>query len=201
MHCVSRWLKKRSWILIADGGFTCSHLARACSKCGVSFICRFRLDARLFDFASNKTRVRRPSLAGKRLTTLKHLIESNKISWEKVTVRWYGGMEKELYIHSDVCLWYAAKSAPVAIRWVIVKDAKKPDKIESFFSADVTNDPIKILEWFVLRWNVEVTFQESRRHLGFETQRQWSEKAISRTTPILLGLYSLVCLFAYQMKM
>jgi hypothetical protein len=55
------------------------------------------------------------------------------------------------------------------------------------------------VEGFVLRWNVEVTFEEGRRHLGLETQRQWSDKAIVRTTPVLLGLFSLVCLMAYRL--
>src|SRR5918992_4648309 len=52
-----------------------------------------------------------------------------------------------------------------------------------------------------MRWQLEVTFQEARRHLGFETQRQWSEMAIGRTTPALLGLFSVVTLFAHQRMM
>src|SRR4051794_26339082 len=52
-------------------------------------------------------------------------------------------------------------------------------------------EPVRILSWFVLRWKMEVTFQEARRHLGLETQRQWSELAIRRTTPALLGLFSI----------
>jgi hypothetical protein len=49
-------------------------------------------------------------------------------------------------------------------------------------------------------WQIEVTFQEARRHLGFETQRQWSDLAIRRTTPALLGLFSIVTLLAHQQK-
>ncbi len=44
-------------------------------------------------------------------------------------------------------------------------------------------------EWSALRWRIEVTFQETRAHLGLETQRQWSDRAMSRTTPVLLGLF------------
>ena len=47
---------------------------------------------------------------------------------------------------------------------------------------------------------MEVTFREVRDHLGVETQRQWSEKAIARTTPCLLGLFSLVTLLAAQLS-
>ena len=73
-------------------------------------------------------------------------------------------------------------------------------KPEAFFSTDVNLSPIKIVEYYVLRWNVEVTFEESRRHLGIETQRQWSDKAIERTTPVLFGLYSIVCLIALRLS-
>ena len=62
---------------------------------------------------------------------------------------------------------------------------------------DLAADPAQILAWFVLRWRVEVTFEEVRRHLGVETQRQWSDLAIRRTTPALLGLFSLVTLWAH----
>jgi hypothetical protein len=48
----------------------------------------------------------------------------------------------------------------------------------------------------VKRWQMEATFQEVRQRLGFETQRQWSEMAIRRTAPALLGLFSLITLLA-----
>ena len=44
------------------------------------------------------------------------------------------------------------------------------------------------------RWTLETACEESRAHLGLETQRQWSDRAIERTTPLLFGLYSLVAL-------
>ena len=86
------------------------------------------------------------------------------------------------------------------IRWVLVANPEKPDEHEAFFSTDIHINPKKIIEWFVLRWNIEVTFQEVRAHLGVETQRQWSDKAIGRTTPVLMALYSLTCVFAHEMR-
>jgi hypothetical protein len=59
--------------------------------------------------------------------------------------------------------------------------------------------PEQVLAWFVLRWRVEVTFEEVRAHLGVETQRQWSDLAIARTTPALLGLFSVVTLLAHRL--
>lgn len=60
--------------------------------------------------------------------------------------------------------------------------------------------PQQILEWFVRRWQMEVTFEEARAQLGMETQRQWSDLAITRTTPILLGLFSLVTILANHLQ-
>jgi hypothetical protein len=42
-----------------------------------------------------------------------------------------------------------------------------------------------------------VTLEEARRYLDLETQRQWSESAVRRATPALLGLFSLVTLLAH----
>jgi len=53
-----------------------------------------------------------------------------------------------------------------------------------------------ILTWFIRRWRLEVTFEESKAHLGIETQRQWNDLAIARTTPSLYGLFSVVTLMA-----
>ncbi len=55
------------------------------------------------------------------------------------------------------------------------------------------------MEDFVKRWPIEVTYEESRAHLGVETQRQWSDLAIERSTHALLGLYSLVTLLGHAL--
>jgi hypothetical protein len=52
----------------------------------------------------------------------------------------------------------------------------------------------------IKRWSIEVTFEESRAHLGIETQRQWSDLAIERSTPCLFGLYSLVALLGHALN-
>ena len=64
---------------------------------------------------------------------------------------------------------------------------------------DLNATPEQIVEWYVLRWQREVTCEETRAHLGIETHRQWAELAIARTTPALVGLFSLVTLFAHQL--
>jgi BarA-like signal transduction histidine kinase len=88
----------------------------------------------------------------------------------------------------------------VAIRYVLVADPEGKLRMEAFFCTDLEATPVEILPWVVMRWSVEVTFEESRAHLGLETQRQWSDRAIARTTPVLLAVFSLVTVLALQLS-
>jgi hypothetical protein len=86
---------------------------------------------------------------------------------------------------------------PVPIRWVLIGDPQGQFATQALFCTDLEATPLQIVSWFVLRWQLEVTFHAARAHLGVETQRQWSQRAIARTTPALLGRFSLVTLLAH----
>ena len=101
-------------------------------------------------------------------------------------------------ICTDTAVWYHNGKPAVPIRWVLIRDPTGNFKTRALICTDQSATPDHILTWFVRRWQVEVTFQEVRTHLGVETQRQWSQKAIARTTPILMGLFSWVTLLAHQ---
>lgn len=117
--------------------------------------------------------------------------------WTSVVVAdWYGGGERIVELASATAVWYSSGSPPVPLRWVLVRDPRGAFATQALLCTDPGAEPERILSWFVLRWQMEPTFQEARLHLGVETQRQWSEKAIRRTTPALLGLFSLVTLLA-----
>ena len=97
---------------------------------------------------------------------------------------------------SATAVWYHTGLPPVPLRWVLIRDSQGQFDTQALLCTDVTVTADQILAWFVLRWQLEVTFEETRRHLGVETQRQWSDLAIQRATPALLGLFSLVTLLA-----
>ena len=119
--------------------------------------------------------------------------------WRPVTTaNWYGKGERTVEVASATALWYHTGLPPVPLRWVLIRDPQEKFEPQALLCTDLAAEPARILSWFVLRWKMEVTFQEARRHLGVETQRQWSELAIRRTTPALLGLFSLVTLFAHR---
>jgi hypothetical protein len=132
------------------------------------------------------------------LPNLSEVAEDPATVWKPVKIaNWYGSGERMVEVSSKTAVWYSTGLFAVPVRWVLVRDPEGGFKPQALLCTDLDADPQKILRWFVMRWQLEVTFQEMRRHLGFETQRQWSEMAIRRTTPALLGLFSLITLFAH----
>ena len=199
---VSRWLGQRAWVLVGDGTYACVRLALACAAARpVTLVSRLRLDARLYAFPGPPVPHRRgpKPRKGKRCAALGHRLAEAYRRGKDVEIPWYGGITRRIRVLSDSCLWYTLGEPPVAIRWVWVIDPTAQHAPLAVFSTDLDLTPEQIVAWFVQRWNVEVTFEESRRHLGVETQRQWSDLAIARTTPALFALFSLVCLIAYRL--
>lgn len=200
MRCVSRWLKRKAWILVGDGAYACMALAKSCVKSGATLISRLRLDAQLYEApeAKKKGKRGRNRVKGKRIQLKELLVDPSQV-WQTLTVKWYGGEQRTIECLTFECLWYHAGELPLKLRIVLVKTPNGKNEAETFFSTNLTNSPTQIIEWFVLRWNIEVTFAETRAHLGIETQRQWSDQAIARTTPLLMALLSILVLVAVKM--
>jgi len=186
--------------LIGDNAYSVIDLGLSCQNLGVTLIAPIRMDARLFDVAPPRVvgTKGRPRIVGQRLPLLSTLANDLTQEWEVVELEWYGGTKRMMWLLSNTALWYSSlwAEAPLPLRWVLVRDPKEKLETRAFFSTDLTQSANSIASDFVKRWNLEVTFEESRAHLGVETQCQWNDQATSRSTPALLGLYSLVCLFA-----
>lgn len=200
MRQVKHWLPRREVVVVADSSFAALELLDAVRR-DVTMITRLRLDAALFEPAPvRKARQNgRPRLKGARLPTLATMLKDEQTIWSKQTVAgWYGGTERVVEVASDTAVWYHTGLPPVPVRWVLVRDPSEEFKPQALLSTNLENDPVEMLEWFVRRWAVEVTFEEARAHLGMETQRQWSDKAIERTTPAVLALFSIVALLAHH---
>src|ERR1700683_3686522 len=165
-------------------------------------VSRLRLDANLFGFPPQKRKGRgRPAIKGKPHKKLSAVLKDRKVSWQRYRVSlWYGRTNRLVEIATGTALWYRSGVPPVPIRWLLVRDPKGEREPQAFLATDLNANPRDILAWFVSRWQVEVTFAEVRAHLGVETQRQWSDKAILRTTPVLLGLFSIVTLLANDLS-
>ena len=202
MQQVRRWLPGRRLVVVVDGGFAAVSLAIACVKHHVTMVSRWRWDAALYHPPGPQPPSKRgPKLTkGKRQRRLQSWSERSDTLWETVEVVWYSGQRKTLWVFSRTALWYTPRQPPVAIRDVLVADPEGKLRMEAFFYTDLEATPVEILQWVVMRWSVEVTFEEGRAHLGLETQRQWSDQAIARTTPVLLALFSLVTALALKLS-
>jgi len=201
MKQARRWLPERLVVLVVDGGFAAVALALACGDSQVTMVARLRLDAALYHPPGPQPpgkRGRKPT-KGKRQRRLQVWAARSDTPWEAMEVDWYGGERKLLWVFSRTALWYTPGWAPVALRFVLVRDPEGKLQDAAFLCTNLQATPAQILHWVVMRWSVEVTFEEARAHLGIETQRQWSDLAIARTTPVLLGLFSLVTLLALRL--
>jgi hypothetical protein len=198
---ISRWLPDRYIVLVADSAFSAIDFLAAVGN-HVCVITRLRLDANLFDFPPQKRKGRgRPPIKGKPLKKLSAILGDRKVRWQRCHVSlWYGRTNRIVEIASGTALWYHAGVPPVPIRWLLVRDPDGELEPQAFLATDLNARPCDILVWFVSRWQVEVTFEETRAHLGVETQRQWSDKAILRTTPVLLGAFSIITLWAHDLS-
>jgi hypothetical protein len=200
---VRRWHPKRQIVAVADGGYASLKLLDRCRrlKNPITFITRLRLDAALYEPAPPRKRgqMGRPRLKGSRLPNLSAVAEDPKTAWMPITVSdWYGGAQRTVEIVSDSAIWYSTGLPAVPLRWVLIRDPEEAFETQALLCTDLSADPAQIISWFVRRWQMESTFQEVRQRLGFETQRHWSELAIRRTAPALLGLFSVITLLAHR---
>jgi hypothetical protein len=200
IRLVHRWLPDRQLVLVGDRGYASLELLAAVRPVA-TFITRLRLDAHLCAPPPPRTprQLGRPRLVGQRLPTLEQWRDDPATGWTALTVpRWYSEAERTVEVVSQTALWYHTGLPPVPIRWVLIRDPQRKFATQALLCTDLEMPPLQMLSWFVLRSQLEATFHAARTYLGVETQRQRSEPAIARTTPALLGLFSLVTLLAHQ---
>lgn len=197
-----RWLPKHAIVLVVDGTYAVLALLHHCRGLAnpITVVTRLRLDARLFARppARRPGTVGRPRKVGARLPSLQSLVDSPHTRWRRVVVpKWYSEGPREVKIVSGCALWYHSGQPAVPLRWVLIRDPQGKFEPQALLCTDLCADPVQIISWFVLRWQMETTFQAVRTHLGVETQRQWNDQAIARTTPALMGLFSLIVMMAH----
>lgn len=201
---LGRWTRKlpNKVYLVADNSYATYELLHLAPTNGVEMIVRMRLDARLFHFpkAQPASKRGRKPIVGKRQLPMDKRVSDKRIKWTKVLFEnWYGRKKKQMECCSHTALWYKSGHTPVPMRWVLLRDPEGNLDPMVIGCTDQQLCPKAIVEFFLKRWRVEVTFAEVRRHLGVETQRQWSDLAIERSTPCLMALFSIVTLWAHSL--
>jgi hypothetical protein len=131
------------------------------------------------------------------LPSLQQRATNPRTRWQSLTVpHWYSAGPRTIQIATGTAVWYRVSLPVVPLRWVLIRDPQRQFRTQALLCTDLSVPPVQVVPWFILRWQLETTYAEVRAHLGIETQRQWADRAIARTTPCLLALFSLVTLLA-----
>ena len=200
LDCLRRWLPDQDLVVVCDGGYAKREFLLHCQSMSrpIVVITKLRKDASLYQPAPPRRpgQIGRPRVVGARLPSPTAVLEDPHTQWTPCRATTSDGADLMIELTSGVALWYRGGFPSVQIRWVVVRHLEEALVPQALLCTDIDADPLQIVQWYMLRWQVEVTFEELRAHLGMETQRQWSERAIARTTPALFGLFSLVTLAA-----
>jgi hypothetical protein len=203
IHVVVRWLPGRDLVFVADSSYAVLELLHQVSELPrASLITRLRLDAALYDPppAREPRQLAQPRLKGDRRPTLEAVWADAETPWSKLTMDpWYDDGPREVEVATDTAVWFQSGKLPMLLRWVLIRNRNKCFEPQALLSTNLDHTPEQILTWFSRRWTIEGTLEEARAHLGMETQRHWNERAIARTTPALLSLYSIITLTAHQL--
>jgi Transposase DDE domain len=193
-----RWLPGRKFILMGDYQVITHKTACFASRHAerVTVIGRLRGDANFYAKPSAKQRRRRVRgggycSKGKKLPSPAERVE--RLDQRRAKVAWYGGSRRSICYASETALWFSKHNCAVLpIVWVCVLGENKGN--DYFYSSDPTLSPKRVIELYALRWNIEVTFEETRQLLGLETTRHWCRQSVLRVTPLIFGLFSAVTL-------
>ncbi len=200
LTCLRRWLPEQDLVLVCDGGYAKREFRRYFQNMSkpIVVVAKLRKDAARYQPASPRRpgRIGRPRIVGARLPSPRAALDNPATQWTTYLATGSDGGTTTVELASGLAVWYHGGPPPLAMRWVVVKDSGEHLKPGALLGTDTAAEPRHLLQWYLLRSQVEVTFAEARAHLGMETQRQWSELASARTTPALLGLFSVVTLMA-----
>jgi hypothetical protein len=197
LKLLRRWLPEQEVVVVGDSAYAALDFLSAMQQAQITFVTRLRLDAALYEPAPPYSGKGRPRKKGQRLPTLTTHLSDPATKWQPLEVAWYDGQPRDMQICSDTAVWFHNGKTPVPIRWVLIRDPQGEYAPLALLCTDPEQSASNVVGWFVQRWQLEVTFEEARRHLGMATQRQWSDKAIARSTPLLLGLFSWLTLVAH----
>jgi hypothetical protein len=193
-----RWFPDRKFVLVGDGGYASHDLARFARRHRrhLTLVSLFHPDANLYQPPPlrRKGQSGRPRLKGKKRPSPEKVVARSRPT--RARVGWYGGGDRRIEFVSDTAHWYKGKNSGglIELRWVFVHDRQGTHRDQYFYCTDPDLSPQQIVTLYTARWSIEVTFQEVREHLGFETTKQHCRKSVTRTAPCILGLYSLVTL-------
>ena len=180
----------RRFHVLADstycGKSVVKHLPQNCEMTG-----RMHLDAALYDPPPPRSgAMGRPRKRGDRLPSPRTMLEGK---CARVALDLYGRHERSR-LASAQALWYSVAGARL-LRVVAVDPLSGGRRPQAFFSTHAEASPETVLAWYARRWSLEVTIHDTKGYLGFEQPQGWTKRAVERTAPMAMLLYSLIVLW------
>lgn len=179
-------MPERQFVVVADSAYGNASILKRLPA-NVHFTGRSRLDAAIYA-SPKQRRMGRPRVKGRRLSSPGLRAASGK-GWRRLTVEVYGEMTT-VQVKEFEALWYIVAGGR-RLRFVLVRGWPGHDKDDVLFTTDRSLDAETIIADYCLRWSLEVTFHEAKGKLGFEDPQNRTERAVERTAPMALWVYSL----------
>lgn len=193
LRLVCRHRRERHFHVVADSAYGGQSVLKELPK-NCDLTSRLLLDARLHDAPPPRRpgQKGRPRKRGDRLPTPHEMLDGRA---QRLCLEIYGRREHARVSHTEARV-YAVPERP--LRVVAVEALKGGRGREAFYSTAYTAAAVEVLTWYAWRWSVEVTFHDAKQHLGFEDPQGWTRKAVERTAPVAMLLYSLIVLWFVQ---
>ena len=180
--------ENRHFHLIGDSAYGGkSVLAELPSNCDLTS--RAVLNARLYDAPLPKTGKEKRGRKRKRGEKLPTPAEMLDARCRRIELSIYGRTESARMATAIARMFAVPK---LELRIVAVEATKGGRGREAFYSTVVDATAEQVLTWYSMRWSIEVTFHDSKQHLGFEDPQGWSQQAVEQTAPMAMLLYSLI---------
>jgi hypothetical protein len=191
---LASWLPDRTIHVVGDSEYAGKSISRHLPR-NVHLTSRMVMNAALYELPPKRRQGQRgaPRKKGKRLGSPAELAKSRRSRWTKTTVNIYGKRVRVWY-KTCVALWYNSAGAR-PLRIVVVRDPSGQRRDDCFFTTDLSLSPKAILELFAMRWPLEVAFYNAKQCLGLEDPQNRTPKAVQRTAPLALYLYTLTILW------
>jgi len=179
--------------VITDGGFASVSFVSSCRLEGIKASGKTKINTVLYEDPpkrQHKGRGRK-KIKGRKKKPLRRIAQDSEALFKEFEVRWYDNQIKKVSVLSQVGLWYKSGQGLVKIRLLFVRDPEGSHQDECLYSTDLKATEKEIIETVVLRWNIEVTFEELRAYLDAESMKNWTEPSVKKQTLFVFSLYSL----------
>ena len=138
----------------------------------------------------------RPRVRGERLPTPQEMLQQKGL--RRLTLKLFAGRAYHVRIATQVCRFFKAPERDVLV--IAVEHLQGGRGTEVFYTTDVTTDVETVLRRYSWRWSIEMTFHDTKQHLGIEEPQNRTRPAAHRTAPTAFLLYSLIVWWHEQVR-